>query len=79
MAVLARARTARRWPPSWWASELHAVADAEHGQLRLEDVGGSLRRAFVVDAGRAAGEDEAARVERAATCSQGASCGTSSQ
>src|SRR2546425_13071687 len=43
--------------------ELHAVADAEHGQARLEDVSGGERRALVVDGGGAAGEDEAARVE----------------
>src|SRR5438132_3851345 len=43
--------------------ELHAVADAEHGEAGLEDVSGGLRSAFVVDGGWAAGEDEAARVE----------------
>src|SRR5207302_10339749 len=43
--------------------ELHAVADAEDGEAGLEDVGGGLRGAFVVDGCGAAGEDEAARVQ----------------
>ena len=43
--------------------QLHAVADAEDGEAGLEDPGRGLRGAFVVDAGGAAGEDEAARVE----------------
>ena len=43
--------------------QLHAVADAEDGEAGLEDPGGGLRGAVVVDGGGAAGEDEAARVE----------------
>ena len=39
--------------------QLHAVADAEHGQAGLEHVGGQGRRARLVDAGRAAAQDEA--------------------
>ena len=39
--------------------ELHAVADAEHGEAGVEDVGGRQGRAFVVDGGGAAGEDDA--------------------
>ena len=43
--------------------ELHAVADAQDREAGLEDVGGRLRGAFVVDGCGAAGEDEAARVQ----------------
>ena len=43
--------------------ELHPVADAKDREAGLEDVGGRLRGAFVVDGCGAAGEDEAARVQ----------------
>ena len=41
---------------------LHPVADAQHRQPALEDVAGHLRRAFLVDAVRSAGEDVALRL-----------------
>src|SRR5262249_54048235 len=42
------------------AGELHAVADAEHGNAKVEDRRVELRRSRLVDAGRSTGEDEAA-------------------
>ena len=44
--------------------QLHAVADAEHGQAELEERGIARGGARFVDAGRAAGEDEALRRAR---------------
>ena len=44
--------------------ELEAVADAEDGEAGGEDGGVGLRGVGVVDAGGAAGEDDAARVQR---------------
>ena len=41
------------------AGQLHAVADAQHGQAEAEDFRIALRRARLVDAGRPAGEDDA--------------------
>ena len=55
LAPLAR----RNAPAELVGQELHPVADAEHRQPLLEDVGRRQRRALAVDAGRAAGEDEA--------------------
>ncbi len=59
LAALARGDAA----PQLVGQQLHAVADAEHRQAALEDVGGGSGRPFVVDAGRPAGEDEAPRPE----------------
>jgi hypothetical protein len=43
--------------------QLHAVADAEDGNARAQGGGIDLGRAGLVDRGRAAGEDEALRVQ----------------
>ena len=63
------------WPYSRWSDgddlaaelvreELHAVADAEHGQAASRRPrSGVVRRVVLVDAGGAAGEDEAARLQ----------------
>ena len=48
-------------PPSASQSELHAVADAQHGNAELEKFRIALRRAGFVDARRPAGEDEPLR------------------
>ena len=42
---------------------LHTVADAQHGQAAVVHPAGGERRALLVDAGRAAGEDDAPGVE----------------
>ena len=44
------------------AGELHPVADAEDRNAEIEDAGIALRRTRLVDAGRPAGEDDAARL-----------------
>ena len=44
--------------------ELHAVADAEHRHADLEDAPIHGGRTFLVDARRAAGEDDRARLLR---------------
>ena len=45
--------------------QLHAVADAEHRDAELEELGVDLRRAVGVHRGRAAGEDQRVRPPRA--------------
>ena len=57
---------------------LHAVADAEHGHAAVERPVGCDGGAVVVDAGRSAAEDDAARVE-CAHALPGGGRGTSSQ
>ncbi len=47
------------------AHELHAVANAEHGDAEVEECGITLRGAGGVNAGRSAGEDDAYRSELA--------------
>ncbi len=59
-AVLAR-RSALHLPAHGLADQLHAVADAQHGNAQLEDFRIALRRALGVDARRAAGEDQPLR------------------
>src|SRR5262249_59578717 len=46
------------------AGELYAVTDAQDGDAQVEDGRVAARRAGLVDAGGAAGEDEAARLQR---------------
>ncbi len=43
--------------------ELHTVADAEDGDIQLEDFRIAARSAGLIDAGRPAGEDQAARLQ----------------
>ena len=45
--------------------QLHAVADAEHGDAELVEAGVDLRRVLGVDRGRPAGEDHRGGVLRA--------------
>src|SRR5262249_13433368 len=45
--------------------ELHAVADAEHGNAEVEDFRIAGRRPLLVDAGRPARQDDAARLQLA--------------
>ena len=40
------------------ADQLHAIADAQHGQAEVEDFRVAPRRARLVDAGRPAGQDQ---------------------
>src|SRR5262245_23743117 len=49
------------------AGELHAVADAEHGNAEVEDRRVELRRPRLVDAGRSTGENKAAWCQLADT------------
>lgn len=63
VAVFVLVRTGD-FPAELAAHELHAVADAQHGDTRLEDGFVHLRRAFRIDAGRTAGEDDAFWVVR---------------
>jgi hypothetical protein len=43
--------------------QLHAVADAQHGDVEIEQVRIAARGAGSIDAGRAAGENQAARFQ----------------
>ncbi len=49
--------------PEHLTGQLHAVADAQDGDTEIKDGGVDLRRALVIDAGGAAGEDDAAGVQ----------------
>ncbi len=50
------------------ASELHSVTDAEYGDAEIKQFGIAQGRAGSVDAGRAAGKDEAARIQFGDAC-----------
>src|SRR5207248_7691755 len=53
----------RDLPTELMSEQLHAVADAEHRKLLFEHPGGNHGRVDVVDARRAAGQDDTLRPE----------------